>query len=101
LPPEFPRYNGAIEAGIGSLKTRVFFEAGRHDRPCDWTCDDAEAGQRQANDLARPNGHLEPTLVQHVSGTHLPVQLFPSKLVHDLAERSSPPNASLKWPLLE
>jgi hypothetical protein len=40
LPPEFARYNGAIKAGIGSLKTRVFFEAAPHDRPCDWTCDD-------------------------------------------------------------
>jgi hypothetical protein len=24
-PPQFPRYNGAAEAGIGSLKTRTFF----------------------------------------------------------------------------
>lgn len=57
-PPQFPRYNGAAEAGIGSLKTRTFFEAARNNRPCDWTCDDLEAGRCRINELSRPKGFL-------------------------------------------
>ena len=60
-PPRFPRYNGSIEAGIGSLKTRVFYEAARYGRPAQWTCDDVEAGRLQANELARPRGYPGPT----------------------------------------
>jgi putative transposase len=55
-PPRLPRYNGAIEAGIGSLKTRTHHEAARHARPGAWTCDDCEAARLQANETARPWG---------------------------------------------
>lgn len=55
-PPGTPRYNGAVEAGIGSLKTRSHLEAARQDRPGQWTCDDVEKSRRQANEYGRPRG---------------------------------------------
>jgi transposase InsO family protein len=58
-PPRMPSYNGAIEAGIGSLKTRTEAHAARHDRPGHWSWDDVEAGRAEANATARlrgPNG---------------------------------------------
>lgn len=56
-PPYFPRYNGAIEAGIGSLKTRAHYQAARRGTPGEWNCDDVEAARLQANETARPWGH--------------------------------------------
>jgi len=55
-PPELPRYNGAIEAGIGSLKTHVYYEAAVHGHPEEWSSNDIEAGRLRANELARPYG---------------------------------------------
>jgi len=55
-PPGTPRYNGAVEAGIGSLKTRTHLESARQDRPGEWTCDDVEKARLQANDHGRPRG---------------------------------------------
>jgi hypothetical protein len=60
-PERTPRYNGSVEAGIGSIKVRAFWQAALHDRPGDWTCDDIEAAVRQANETGRPNGRLAPT----------------------------------------
>lgn len=60
-PRYYPEYNGACEAGIGTLKTYAHHEASRHDRPGEWTCDDVEAARRRANELSRPSGHLGPT----------------------------------------
>jgi len=60
-PPGTPRYNGAIEAGIGSLKTRTEQEATRHGRPIRWSYDDVEAARTQANAEARPRGDSGPT----------------------------------------
>lgn len=60
-PVRMPRYNGACEAGNGSLKTRTHFEAARHGRPGDWTTDDCEAARLQANETARPWGAKGPT----------------------------------------
>ena len=60
-PPRMPRYNGAIEAGIGSLKTRTEQESTRHGRPTNWTWDDAESARAQANATARPQGDSGPT----------------------------------------
>jgi len=62
-PPATPEYNGACEAGIGSLKTRAHHESARNNRPGEWTCDDVEGARLQANQTARPRGHLEPTPV--------------------------------------
>ena len=55
-PCYFPRYNGSIEAGIGSFKTRAHLEAARHGHPLEWNCDDVESARLQANEEARPWG---------------------------------------------
>jgi transposase InsO family protein len=60
-PPRMPRYNGACEAGIGSMKARTHHRAAAEGRPGQWTCDDAEAARQEANQTARPNGPLGPT----------------------------------------
>ena len=51
----------AIEAGIGSLKTRSEDHAARHGRPGAWTCDDVAAAPLEANARARPRGPNGPT----------------------------------------
>lgn len=53
-PPYWPRYNGACEAGNGSIKTRAHHIAAAHDRVDDWCCDDLEAARIMANELVRP-----------------------------------------------
>jgi hypothetical protein len=60
-PPLTPEYNGACEAGIGSMKTRTHHQAAAAGRPGEWTCDDAEAARQQANETARPWGARGPT----------------------------------------
>jgi len=55
-PPYFPRYNGAIEAGIGAFKTRAHLEAARHGHPLEWNCNDVESARMQANAESRPWG---------------------------------------------
>jgi len=60
-PPRLPSYNGACEAGIGSLKVRAHHESARHDRPGEWTCDDVEAARLMANETSRPGGFHSPT----------------------------------------
>jgi transposase InsO family protein len=55
-PPGTPSYNGAIEAGIGSLKVRSEAHAARHGRPGCWTFDDVAAARLEANATARPRG---------------------------------------------
>jgi len=57
-PPGTPRYNGSIEAGIGSIKVRAFWQAALADRPGQWTCDDIEAAVQQANTTGRPRGSM-------------------------------------------
>jgi Integrase core domain len=53
-PPYWPRYNGAIEAGIGSLKERTAACAARSDHAGVWTWDDLAAAQAEANAQSRP-----------------------------------------------
>jgi putative transposase len=60
-PPRLPRYNGAIEAGIGSLKTRTQCHASRGGHPGQWTWDDAARAQAEANETARPRGLSAPS----------------------------------------
>lgn len=55
-PPGTPRFNGACEAGIGGLKIRAHYEAARHGRPGEWTCNDVETGRLIANETSRPRG---------------------------------------------
>ncbi len=60
-PPYTPRYNGAIEAGIGSLKTRTETHASRQGHPGSWSADDVAAAHLEANAIARPHGPGGPT----------------------------------------
>jgi transposase InsO family protein len=60
-PPRTPRYNGSIEAGIGSLKTRTDRHAQRQGRPTSWSADDLAFAQAEANATARPQGPRGPT----------------------------------------
>jgi putative transposase len=60
-PTRTPQYNGAVEAGIGSIKTRAHHIAAQHGRPGEWTCDDVEAARLLANATARPNGRRAAT----------------------------------------
>jgi len=55
-PPHWPQYNGAIEAGIGSLKTRTDRHAAGRARLDAWTSDDLAAAVLEANTLARYHG---------------------------------------------
>jgi transposase InsO family protein len=55
-PPCWPRYNGAVEAGIGSLKDRTDARAARVGHAGEWTWDDVAGAQAEANALARPRG---------------------------------------------
>ena len=55
-PPHWPRYNGAIEAGIGSLKSRTDLHAARQGRSAFWTSDDLAGAVQEANTLARYRG---------------------------------------------
>jgi transposase InsO family protein len=53
-PPYWPRYNGAIEAGIGALKERTAARAARAGRPGTWTDDDLAGARAEANASPRP-----------------------------------------------
>ena len=55
-PPQMPRYNGSIEAGIGSLTTRTEQAAARRGYPGDWTYDDTVVARLEANATSRPHG---------------------------------------------
>ncbi|GDY15121.1 hypothetical protein LBMAG53_39990 [Planctomycetota bacterium] len=48
-PPYCPSYNGACEAGNGTIKRLTHDLAVRHDRPHSWTLDDLEAARLLAN----------------------------------------------------
>lgn len=60
-PGYYPQYNGAIEAGIGSLKAHAWYEAAKNGRVGYWTCDDVEAGRMKANETSRPLGPCGPS----------------------------------------
>lgn len=53
-PPYWPRYNGAIEAGIGALKERTACRAARSGHAGVWTGDDLAGARAEANATARP-----------------------------------------------
>jgi transcriptional regulator with XRE-family HTH domain len=55
-PAYEPSYNGAVEAGIGSLKGRTEEKAWQRGEPGRWTWEDAEAARREANERSRPLG---------------------------------------------
>lgn len=60
-PAYMPRYNGAMEAGIGSLKTRTERQASLQGHPGQWSSDDVAAARVEANATARPHGERGPT----------------------------------------
>jgi transposase InsO family protein len=60
-PAHTPRYNGACEAGIGGLKTRVRHLAAWAGRPGEWTCEDVERARCSGNVHGRPFGRSRPT----------------------------------------
>jgi transposase InsO family protein len=60
-PPRTPWYHGAIEAALGSLKTRTQFAAACGGHAQAWTCADLETARELANTSARPRGSLGPT----------------------------------------
>src|SRR5262249_30852943 len=60
-PPYWPRYNGAIEAGIHALKDRTAARAARAGHPGDWTSDDLAGALAEAAELARPRGPAAPS----------------------------------------
>jgi transposase InsO family protein len=60
-PPGTARYNGAVEAGIGSLKARLHHVAAAHGRVDGPTCEDLEAARLEANAEARPWGRAGPS----------------------------------------
>jgi transposase InsO family protein len=60
-PPYWPRYNGAIEAGIHGLKDRTAARAARAGHPGYWTWDDAAGARVEAAELARPHGSTGPS----------------------------------------
>jgi transposase InsO family protein len=55
-PPGTPGYNGAIEATIGSLKTRTQYAAYLAGHPGRWTIADLNRARSGANEIARPQG---------------------------------------------
>ncbi len=67
-PPYMPRYNGAIEAGIGSLTSRTEQWAARRGHPGEWTWADALAAQSEANATARPRGLWGPSAEEWWAG---------------------------------
>jgi transposase InsO family protein len=69
-PLQMPEYNGACEAGNGTLKERTSWLAIRMAENLDassppsaplWTSEVVEAARRQANEFSRPWGHRGPT----------------------------------------
>ncbi len=60
-PPYWPRYNGAIEASIGSLKSRSQAQAVAEGRSEGWTWSDVAAARREANESVRAKRISAPT----------------------------------------
>jgi transposase InsO family protein len=60
-PPQWPRYNGAIEAGIGAMKERTDARAARAGHAGTWTTDDTAGALEEANALARPHAPSGPS----------------------------------------
>jgi transposase InsO family protein len=78
-PLAMPRYNGSIEAGIGSLTSRTEQAARRRGHPGDWSYDDVVVARLEANATARPHGVYGPT----------PDELWSARTPITLAERDA------------
>ena len=60
-PPYLPRYNGAIEAGVGQFQTLTHYLATKMDHPGVWTSNDVEGARIMANRTRRPWEATGPT----------------------------------------
>jgi hypothetical protein len=60
-PPGMAPYNGSVEAGIGSLQTRLQGVSSSRGRAASPTCDDLEEARLEANAEARPWGPNGPS----------------------------------------
>jgi transposase InsO family protein len=78
-PPAWPRYNGGIEAGIGSLTQRTNAMSARAGHVGDWSWDDVAGAMAEANALARPRGAVGPS----------PQQLWRERTTITIAERDA------------
>lgn len=67
-PRYLPRYNGAVEAGIGHLKERAHILATRNGHPGRWTANDLEGARLWGNRVLRPRGEDGPTPEEHWRG---------------------------------
>ena len=85
-PPRTPSYNGAIEAGIGSLKSRTERHAQHHGHPAYWTADDLAFAQAEANATARPKGPSGPT-PDILWSQRTPITLSQRTAFHDTVEQ--------------
>jgi transposase InsO family protein len=74
-PPYTPSYNGACEAGVGSIKSRCRRIADAAGRPARWTRDDLERAREQCN-------HCVPV------GTATPHELWSARTRIHAAERA-------------
>jgi transposase InsO family protein len=94
-PPYFPPYNGAVEAGIGQLKTRTHIIAAQHNRPGLWTSDDLEGARLLANRTLRPWGRGGPTPEERWNRRTMPSERerarFRELNAHYLKQRQSLP----------
>lgn len=71
-PAHYPQYNGAIEAGMGSLKSRALYQAMRNGRVGCFSMDDIEAARLQSNEISRPWGRYGQT-PEHVFKYRFPI----------------------------
>lgn len=60
-PPYYPQYNGAIEAGMGSIEGHADWAAYLAGRPGQWSSEDLVIAKSMANEFARPRGANGPT----------------------------------------
>jgi len=56
LPRRNPKYNGACEAGNGTLSAYTHHESAHRGYPGEWTSDDLEGAIRRANEVVRSRG---------------------------------------------
>jgi transposase InsO family protein len=78
-PPYWPRYNGAIEAGIGALKERTAARAARAGHSGVWTWDDLAGARAEANAQTRP----------WIEGNATPDQAWSAREPITIAERAA------------
>ena len=100
-PPALPRYNGAIEAGIGSLKTRTEQQATLNGRPTFWSFSDVDAAQTQANATSRPKGSSGPTANELWSTRPMATAETRGRFLADVQRHRSLVRTSEPWSALE